>query len=124
MLTYAIECCNILLERLGISRRRLVCSCFTNSPGLGPGRVRSSAFDLKKQKEQQQKQPKQQELLQLLLQIVVVVVFAVVIVVLLFEKCACEGGCQGASRQGHRVAFSPGGYFFFDDFHDTIFFTK
>ena len=59
----------------------------------------------------------------LLLQIVVVV-FAVVIVVLLFEKCACEGGCQGASRQGHRVAFSPGGYFFFDDFHDTIFFTK
>ena len=57
-----------------------------NSPGLGPGRVRSSAFDLKKQKEQQQKQPKQQELLQLLLQVVVVVVLAVVIVVLLLKS--------------------------------------
>ena len=55
-----------------------------------------------KNKKNNNKKPKQQELLQLLLQIVVVVVFAVVIVVLLFEKCACEGGCQGASRPGHR----------------------
>ena len=42
----------------------------------------------------------------------------------LFEQCAREGGCQGAARRDNSLLFQTGGRFFFNDFHDTIFFTK
>ena len=41
----------------------------------------------------------------------------------LFEKCAREGGCQGAARRGTSLLFSPGGHFFSMIFM-TLFFSQ
>jgi hypothetical protein len=42
----------------------------------------------------------------------------------LFEKCAREGGCQGASGHGHNQLFETRGHLFLGAIFGTVFFSK
>ena len=80
-----------------------------NSPGLGPGRVRSSVLQLWTWNRITISAISgfEQELLQFLLQVIAV---------------AAVGGCQGAAWLGISYLFSSGGYCFLMNFLEVFFF--